>query len=153
MRKFSKSELIKDLRKINGTKRKNNFGNNKDQEEDQEDQEEEEQEQVLVNKISKRVKPKNKSRIKRALYGALKATGMKLLDITDYTFKKIISMTIKYVGPIVLTAILIRYREPIAKKLFSREDKEKYDKVAGVVGKGAERVGNVVNGGKDFLRV
>jgi hypothetical protein len=140
MRKFSKTELLNDLSKINGKKTKSmNFGKTK--------------QEKIVDDISDNITPAKKSRIKRILYGTLKATGMKLLDITDYTFKKIISMTIKYVGPIILTAVLIRYREPIAKQLLSPKDKRTYDTVAHTVGRGAERIGNVVNDGKNFLRI
>jgi hypothetical protein len=140
MRKFSKTELLNDLSKINRKKTKSmNFGKSK--------------QEKIVDDISDNITPAKKSRIKRILYVTLKATGMKLLDITDYTFKKIISMTIKYVGPIILTAVLIRYREPIVKQLLSPKDKNTYDQVAHTVGRGAERVGGAINSGKNFLRI
>ena len=139
MRNFSKRELINDLHKINGKRIKNSsFGSRQSKKE------------MIVDEISENIQPAKKSRIKRALYGILKATGMKLLDITDYTFKKIISMTIKYVGPIVLTAVLIRYREPIAHKLLSTKDKKTYDNVTTTVGNGAKRIGGT---SKNFLRI
>ena len=143
MRTFSKIELMNDFNKINGKKsnksKSMNFGQTK--------------KETIVTEISNNIKPQKKSRIKRALYGLLKATGMKILDITDYTFKQIISMTIKYIGPIILTSVLIRYREPIATRLLSSKDKNTYDSVTTTVGKGARRVGGAINSGKNFLRI
>ena len=61
--------------------------------------------------------PVKESKIKKGLYMILIKSGQKLGDIVDYTLKALISMTIKYVGPMVILALLYKYHEPITKKL------------------------------------
>ena len=79
-----------------------------------------------VNKIVENINndPKQSSRVKRGLYTFLKKAGYKLGDYADYTLKAILKVTIKYVGPIVLASLLIKYRKPISNKLISKNDRD-----------------------------
>ena len=61
--------------------------------------------------------PKKESKIKKGLYMILIKSGQKLGDIADYTLKSLISMTIKYVGPMVLLALLFKYRTNISRTI------------------------------------
>ena len=84
-----------------------------------------------VNKIVENIKndPKKSSRVKRGLYTFLKKAGYKLGDYADYTLKALIKITVKYVGPIVLASLLIKYRKPISNILISNEDRYEFSKI------------------------
>ena len=73
------------------------------------------------------IKPEKRSKVKRVLYTLLKKAGVKLGDYVDYTLKQLISMTIRYLGPIVLTAVLFRYRKRVYKTLVSESDRKGFD--------------------------
>jgi hypothetical protein len=95
-----------------------------------------------LNKIEQEIKPENKGRIKRALYNLLKKSGVKVGEYADHTFKQILSMTVRFLGPIVLMAILFRYRGTVKKILFSKKDQERLDSAA----QGVSDVANSVKG-------
>jgi hypothetical protein len=88
-----------------------------------------------------------KSRIKRALYGALVKSGAKIGDYADYTFKQILKVSIKYLGPIALSAILFRYRTNVYKLLVKQSDREIIDKktagLSKIATKANEKLGNI----------
>lgn len=76
-----------------------------------------------VAKIEKMIPAKKKSKVKRLLYNALKKSGLKLGDYVDYGLKALLTMTINYLGPIVLAALLTRYRSKTYKTLVSKKDR------------------------------
>ena len=90
---------------------------------------------------------KKESKIKRVLYQAVVKTGAKVGDVADYTLKQILKMTIRYLGPIFLSAVLFRYRTNIYELLIKKSDREMINnktagisKVAGRLNKGLETV-------------
>ena len=82
---------------------------------------------LIATKVDK--DPKKESKIKRALYNTLTRAGVKLGDYLDYTLKELLKITVKYIGPLVIISLLVRYREPIYKKLVSKEDQERLKQV------------------------
>jgi len=77
-----------------------------------------------VSNIENKIPSVKKSKIKKALYNVLKKAGYKLGDYTDYTLKALLKMTVKYLGPIVLTAILVKYRVKVYNTLVSEKDRK-----------------------------
>ena len=116
-------QLEQDLRIV--TNRVSSFGNSKVSDK-------------KIDKIEQQIKPENKGRIKRALYNLLKNAGVKVGEYADHTFKQILSMTVRFLGPIILMAVLFRYRGTVKKVLFSKKDQKSLDSAAeglGDVGK------------------
>jgi hypothetical protein len=79
---------------------------------------------IDLNKIEQQIKPEKKSRIKRALYNLLKKSGVKVGEYADHTFKQILTMTVRFLGPIVLMAILFKYRGTAYRTLVSQQDRD-----------------------------
>lgn len=82
---------------------------------------------IDLNNIEQQIKPKDRSRIKRLLYNLLKRSGVKLGEYVDYTLKQLISMTVRFLGPIVLAAVLFRYRKRVYTTLVSKSDRDRLD--------------------------
>ena len=78
---------------------------------------------IITRKIEQN--PRKESRMKKFLYNLLIKTGVKLGDYVDYTLKRLIKLTIKYIGPVVILAMLFRHREPVYNTLVSKQDREK----------------------------
>ena len=66
---------------------------------------------IDLNRIEQQIKPKDRSLIKRLLCKLLKRSGVKLGEYVDYTLKELIAMTIRYLGPLVLASVLLKYRK------------------------------------------
>jgi len=110
MRKLD--QLRRDLKSIQSLKRRSSFGQTFDN-------------QSFGNDPQQ---PKNDSRsLKRTLYNMLVASGVTVGSYVGYTIKQIIKLTIKYLGPIVLASVLIRYRSSIYKRFFTKSDQEKLE--------------------------
>jgi predicted nucleic acid-binding Zn-ribbon protein len=77
-----------------------------------------------VSKIENKIPSAKKSKIKKGLYNALKKAGYKLGDYTDYTLKALLKMTIKFLGPIILASLLVKYRVKVYNTLISKKDRE-----------------------------
>jgi len=120
--------LRRDLARVSLTR--SSFGNNEIKE--------------PIQKPIEKLTPK-KSRIKRALYRAVVKTGAKVGDYADYTFKQILKVSIKYLGPIVLSAILFRYRTNVYKLLIKKDDRETINNKTAGVGKFASRANEKIN--------
>ena len=115
MRKSLKM-LLRDYEivKSNSLKRETQFGNVKINKEKID---------IITEKIEQN--PKKESRMKKFLYSALINAGVKLGDYVDYTLKELIRITIKYLGPLVIVAMLYRFREPVYNTLVSKSDQKK----------------------------
>ena len=98
-KKYNLSQLESDLKKVQGSS--SMFGNN------------EQNEQKKVNKEVNDMSQKEKKGLKVYLLKFLKSAGYEVYNGMKFTLKEIMKMTIKYVGPMVLAALLVKYRKKV----------------------------------------
>jgi CRISPR/Cas system-associated endoribonuclease Cas2 len=93
------SQLQSDLKKVQRSSFR--FGNN------------EENEEKKVKKELNDMSQKEKKGLKLYLLKFLKSAGYEVYNGMKFTLKEVIKMTIKYVGPMVLAALLFKYRKNV----------------------------------------